>query len=97
MTDLWSWVGCCNTACHSLPNSLQNAFRSEGLQEAINAVAVRASTLHNGKDDRSLVMGWLLQHCLPLVAKQPSECIQIGRPPGSHKCCSCSCLHSPQR
>jgi hypothetical protein len=47
----------------------------ERLPEAINAVAVRASTLHNGKDDRSLVMGWLLQHCLPLVAKQPSECI----------------------
>jgi len=47
----------------------------ERLPEAINAVAARASTLHNGKDDRSLVMGWLLQHCLPLVAKEPSQSI----------------------
>jgi hypothetical protein len=47
----------------------------ERLPEAINAVAARASNLHNGKDDRSQVMGWLLQDCLPLVAKQPSQSI----------------------
>jgi len=47
----------------------------ERLPEAINAVAARASTLHNGKDDRALVMGWLLQECLPLVAKEPSQSI----------------------
>ena len=47
----------------------------ERLPEAINAVAARASNLHNGKDDRSQVMGWLLQNCLPLVAKQPSQSI----------------------
>jgi hypothetical protein len=48
---------------------------SDHLPEAILSVARRdGSTNHQiyaGKEDRAIVYGWLLQHCLPLLAENP--------------------------
>ncbi len=48
---------------------------SDRLPEAILSVARRdGSTNHQiyaGKEDRAIVYGWLLQHCLPLLAENP--------------------------
>ncbi len=49
------------------------------LSEALAAIAERSlaasAQSHKGKDDRALVSGWLLQHCLPVLVAQPDPAL----------------------
>jgi hypothetical protein len=44
---------------------------SNRLPLALDAIACRSPNAHNGKDDRTQIIGWLLQECFVLIAQQP--------------------------
>jgi DNA-binding Xre family transcriptional regulator len=45
------------------------------IPEAMDGIAIRSPTHHDGKDDRALLMGWLLQQWLPRLTEQPDPAI----------------------